>query len=184
MNVFSVYANSDDDSHVIYAGVNLPNPMIIKVSNKSKGLKWIFGPSYYGLPDNGKDMIWLSHWRLEDQLEGDDKVTISVFMEPWLQVKQCGVELVYEQKRMNLQHKTPDPYSCVIGTDFSEEQEVMPGTYFLCPRPATMDILDLCRSAWFNNLIRDSDEETGVSLSNNLIMDSDKETGVSLSNPF
>lgn len=166
MNVFSVYANSDVDSHVIYAGVNLPNPIITKVSNKSKGLKWIFGPSYYGLPAYGKDMIWLSHWKLEDQLEGDDKVTVSVFMESWLQVKQCGVNLVYEQKSMSTQQKTSDPYSCVIGTDFSEEQQVMPGTYFLCPRPATMDILDLCRSVWFNNLIRDSDEETGVSLSN------------------
>ncbi|KAM5585625.1 disease resistance protein RUN1-like [Rosa sericea] len=159
LNVFSVYENSDDVSQVIYAGVNLPNPIITRVSNKSKGLKWIFGPTYYGIPDNGKDMIWLSHWKLENQLEGNNKVTVSVFMEPWLRVKQCGVELVYEQKRKSTPN-TSDPYSCVIGTDFSEEQEVMLGTYFLCPRPASMDNLDLCRSVWFNKLITDSDEET------------------------
>ncbi|XP_050370954.1 disease resistance protein RUN1-like isoform X2 [Argentina anserina] len=157
LNVFSVYENSDDVSQLIYTGVNLPNPIITKVINKSKGLKWIFGPTFYGIPDNGKDMIWLSHWKLENQLEGNNKVTVSVFMEPWLQVKQCGVELVYEQERKS-SYDSSDPYSYVIGTGFSEEQEVMPGTYFLCPRPASMENLELCRSIWFTKLIRDSEE--------------------------
>ncbi|XP_034213658.1 uncharacterized protein LOC117626118 [Prunus dulcis] len=35
--------------------------IMARVRNKSKGQKWYYGPSQYGIPGEGEDMIWLSH---------------------------------------------------------------------------------------------------------------------------
>ncbi|PRQ57438.1 hypothetical protein RchiOBHm_Chr1g0348331 [Rosa chinensis] len=60
-NFFSIYAKSKG----LRCGL-LPNHpvIIIRFTNKRKSLKWIYGPSFYGIPSEEKDMIWLSHWKL------------------------------------------------------------------------------------------------------------------------
>ncbi|CAL9006697.1 unnamed protein product [Prunus brigantina] len=92
LNIFSIYANSNP----IYANSDL-HPVITEVSIKSKGLKWIYAPACFGIPDNENDMIWLSHWKLGNRLESGDEVTVPVFTRSSLQVKECGIQLVHER---------------------------------------------------------------------------------------
>ncbi|KAL6271040.1 hypothetical protein ACE6H2_027951 [Prunus campanulata] len=170
LNIFAVYAQSNNDSpNKINVNYEIfPYPIITEVSNKSKGVKWIYGPTFFGFPGDGQDVMWLSHWKFGDQLELGNEVTVSVFTVPELQVKECGVQLVYEQedrreeKTMSSQHKNNntdpfDPY--VIGGDLSNF-EVRPGTYFLCRLPkgltSTKIDMDVRASVWSNYLIRDS----------------------------
>ncbi|CAL5399034.1 unnamed protein product [Camellia sinensis] len=40
----------------------------IRVNNKTKGLKWTYWPAFTGIADEGRDMIWLSDWKIADQL--------------------------------------------------------------------------------------------------------------------
>ncbi|PRQ57446.1 putative winged helix-turn-helix DNA-binding domain, toll-like receptor [Rosa chinensis] len=144
-NIYSVYAWTTDVTTV------LP-PLIIEVNNKSTGLKWIYVPSCYGIPSDGKDMIWLSHWSLGNQFKGGDVITVSVFTpDNWLQVKEFGVQVVHEEEeKMSKQQYSSssrdpsydDPDACgvneVIGNSggvLSELYQVRPGTYFLCGGP-------------------------------------------------
>ena len=115
-------------------------PMIITVSNKSKGLKWIYWPLFYGIPGDGEDMIWLSHWKMENEtiLQCGDQVVVSVVAGPnkLFRIKEFGVELMHEHQNnmmISTQHNTKsDPnYPFVIGGDLSMWHEHKPGIYFL-----------------------------------------------------
>ncbi|XP_016648865.1 PREDICTED: TMV resistance protein N-like [Prunus mume] len=56
----------------------------LKVSNETKGLKWTYCPVAAGLPKKNQDMLWLSHWRFEnDELEEGEQ--------------EFGIQLVYEE---------------------------------------------------------------------------------------
>ncbi|XP_021823782.1 uncharacterized protein LOC110765043 [Prunus avium] len=109
LNVFSVYAKSNSDSPKnINANVeSIPNPIVtaVKVSNENgKNLKWVYVPSFFGVPGDGKDMVWLSHWRLGSQLlDRGDRVTVSVFTSFEFQVKEYGIQLVYEKIELTME---------------------------------------------------------------------------------
>nr|XP_011470526.1 PREDICTED: uncharacterized protein LOC105353239 [Fragaria vesca subsp. vesca] len=169
-NFFSVYA----DSEGVRSGL-LPNhPVMIRFINKSKSLKWIYGPSFYGIPSKEKNIIWLSHWKLGNRLEGGDEVSISVYTpQQHFQVKEWGIQIVEEQEDQII--STPDSSSninsCysdqdvndVIGGDLLEYQ-VMPGTYLLSGGPVeeNRELYNswIDKSVWLNNMIEDSAEET------------------------
>ncbi|PRQ57443.1 hypothetical protein RchiOBHm_Chr1g0348381 [Rosa chinensis] len=162
LNIFCVYANYDVDVRCI-------DPIIIRVNNKSKGLKWIYGPTCYGIPSS-KDVVWLSHWKLGNRLEAGDEVTVTVFPFEPFQIKEWGFQVVHEQEgKISNQHKTTHPDdNDVIGkccTDFSELYQVMPGTYFLCGGPMIYDrqshVLQK-GSVLFNHIIGDSDESAAT----------------------
>lgn len=106
LNVFSVYAKSNSDSPKnINANVeSIPNPLVtaVKVSNENgKNLKWVYVPSFFAVPGDGKDMVWLSHWSLlgSQLLDRGDRVTVSVFTRFEFQVKEYGIQVVYEQEK-------------------------------------------------------------------------------------
>ncbi|PRQ57445.1 hypothetical protein RchiOBHm_Chr1g0348411 [Rosa chinensis] len=162
LNIFCVYANYDVDVRCI-------DPIIIRVNNKSKGLKWIYGPTCYGIPSS-KDVVWLSHWKLGNRLEAGDEVTVTVFPFEPFQIKEWGFQVVHEQEgKISNQHNTTYPDdNDVIGkycTDFSELYQVMPGTYFLCGGPMIYDrqshVLQK-GSVLFNHIIGDSDESAAT----------------------
>ncbi|XP_034203695.1 disease resistance protein RUN1-like [Prunus dulcis] len=156
LKVFAVYTKQANDSPWA-----LPGPLITRVRNKSKGLKWIYAPSHCGIPAEGEDMIWLSHWKLEEEvhLDGGDEVLVSVIMEPWLQVKEFGIQLLQplqEESHNNMtsaQHKTIDPYYAACATS-GDSDEYKPGVYLLSRR--SVPIKD---PIWFNKILGDSDEE-------------------------
>ncbi|XP_048444291.1 disease resistance protein RUN1-like isoform X2 [Pyrus x bretschneideri] len=148
LNIFATYAKENSNNYFI----------MIKVRNKSKGLKWIQAPMFYGIPGDGEDMIWLSHWKMENEaiLQCGDEVVVSVITgrRDVFWVKEFGVELVQEhQDKMSTQHNSKsDPnYPFVIGGDL-KSSKCRPGIYFLggC---ATKDIDNI------DILIMDSDEE-------------------------
>ncbi|CAL2241125.1 unnamed protein product [Prunus armeniaca] len=160
-NIFSIYADSDTPYFS-----TIPHPVITKVSNKSKGLKWIYCPACYGIPDNENDVMWLSHWKLGNRLESGDEVTVSVFMQPGLQVKECGIQLVHEHdcERSSAQNDHEEPcYPSDIGGNLPE---FIPGTYFMCGGPLNRDdrayVFDHKREDWFKEIFGDSNEETGM----------------------
>ncbi|CAL5329911.1 unnamed protein product [Camellia sinensis] len=68
----------------------------IKISNKTKGLDWTYGPMFYG--NEQEDMIWLSHWNVANQFKGGDEVNVSMVVGLGFQVKECGIDLVYDQE--------------------------------------------------------------------------------------
>ncbi|CAN6724661.1 unnamed protein product [Malus baccata var. baccata] len=159
LNVFATYANDENYNHGRLLNYG---PILTKVSNKSKGLKWIYISYFYGIPCDGEDMIWLSHWRMETEtiLQCGDEVLISVLMSPGtFQLKEFGVELVQEHQNnmmTSTQHNTKsDPhYPYVIGGDLSQWEHI-PGIYFLGFYISNTDSL---RPRWLNRII-DSDEE-------------------------
>ncbi|KAI5344948.1 hypothetical protein L3X38_012825 [Prunus dulcis] len=123
--VFVVYVNADYDSPIIHH--NYFTDMTVK--NKTSGLRGIYYPSFYGIPGEGEDMIWLSHWNLDDQLEGGDEVVVSVIMKSGLLVKELGIRLVQVQQEAN--HNMMS-----ISTDSSSDNRI-----------------------WYNKRLGDSDEE-------------------------
>ncbi|CAL5380081.1 unnamed protein product [Camellia sinensis] len=68
----------------------------IKISNKTRGLEWTYGPMFYG--NEQEDMILLSHWNVGNQFEGGDQVNVSMVVGLGFQVKECGIDLVYDQE--------------------------------------------------------------------------------------
>ncbi|VVA26651.1 PREDICTED: TMV resistance [Prunus dulcis] len=191
LNVFSVYAKSNSDSPKnINANVeSIPNPIVtaVKFSNENgKNLKWVYVPSFFGVPDYGKDMVWLSHWGLlgSQLLDRGDRVTVSVFTRFEFQVKKYGIQVVYEQeKKMSTREDRidtsqsnmvlQDDYEAadvisfpidalfspsVIAGDFSEPDKVMSGTYFLSNRPEEIVVY---RWLWFDDFVTDVEENIG-----------------------
>ncbi|XP_048422835.1 disease resistance protein RUN1-like [Pyrus x bretschneideri] len=157
LNIFVTYANeensnNDDEWREVSS--------LIKVSNKSKGLKWIYYPFFYGIPGDGEDMIWLSHWKMENEtiLQCGDQVVVSVMTGPnkLFRIKEFGVELMQEHQNnmmISTQHNTKsDPnYPRVIGGDLSMWEHI-PGIYSLGFR------VQIVEERWFNRLIMDADE--------------------------
>ncbi|GFY89262.1 disease resistance protein (TIR-NBS-LRR class) family [Actinidia rufa] len=107
--------------------------LCIEVSNKSKGLKWIYIPVFQGIPDEGKDMIWLSDWKIVGRLmEGGDIVNISVNTGPIFQVKEFGIHIVCEEQEKQCTEQVDiDAFHRKDAIDFSA-YEMMTGEYFLC----------------------------------------------------
>lgn len=105
MNVCVVYARSNEHEHNHFYDFHM------KVSNKTKGLEWIYGPTFYG---NG-DMMWLSHWDIGGQIEVGDEVNILVVVGLGFQVKECGTNLVYEEEEQVIQNGMYPSYLSALG---------------------------------------------------------------------
>ncbi|KAA8536641.1 hypothetical protein F0562_029119 [Nyssa sinensis] len=123
LNVCCVYALSNNQD------IWWPPPLFIKLSNKSKDLKWIYGPGSFGIPEDGKDMIWFSHWKFGNKLVGGDEVNVSIVVDVGFQVKQCGFKLVYEQEQiMGTQDNNPCsswPYGFGVDSFIHNESRVI-----------------------------------------------------------
>ncbi|XP_070682736.1 disease resistance protein RUN1-like isoform X2 [Malus domestica] len=182
LNISATYANEENSNYIDDDGDDddddddddgYKSSIIIKVSNKSKGLKWIYVPTFYGIPEEGEDMIWLSHWRMESEttLQCGDEVLVLVLLSLGkFQLKEFGVELVQEHQNnmmISTQHniKSDPNYPCVIGGDLSM-WEYTPGIYFLGCDKETVEDTDFFPQRFLNRLIMDTDEE-----------DTDKEKG-------
>ncbi|TQD82740.1 hypothetical protein C1H46_031709 [Malus baccata] len=164
LNIFATYASEMGWSWTISDHLSL---MSIEVSNKSKGMKWIYGSRFYRSKE-GEDITWVSHWKMDNQtiiLECGDEVVVSVMKTKHIEsfrVKEFGVELVQEhQDKMSTQHNTtPDPNDpFVIGGDLSPLENVSGDYYFCWFSEAEMKNVDFCRPELFKTLIMESDKE-------------------------
>ncbi|XP_050153697.1 disease resistance protein RUN1-like isoform X2 [Malus sylvestris] len=167
LNIFATYAKEENPNNDSYDF----SIIMTKVSNKSKGLKWIYIPLSYGIPGDGEDMIWLSHWKMENEtiLQCGDQVVVSVLAEPnkLFRMKELGVELVQEHQNnmmISTQHNTKSNpnYPFVIGGDLSMWEHI-PGIYFLGCIKEVVENTNIFPRRFLNSLIMDTDEEdTGM----------------------
>ncbi|XP_050154225.1 disease resistance protein RPV1-like isoform X1 [Malus sylvestris] len=167
LNIFATYANKENSNYNDDDDADDKPPMIIKVSNKSKGLKWIYFPLFYGIPGDEEDMIWLSHWKMENEtiLQCGDEVVVSIVAGPHklFRIKEFGVELMQEYQNnmiISTQHNTKSVpnYPAVIGGDLSM-WEIIQGIYTLGFLGEIVEDTDDYEQRWFNRLIMDNDEE-------------------------
>ncbi|KAL6289853.1 hypothetical protein ACE6H2_007363 [Prunus campanulata] len=152
LKVFVVYTKL----YASYSFGDSPGPIITRVKNKSKGLKWIYSPRCCGIPGEGEDMMWLSIWKLEEEvhLDGSDEVVVSVIMQPWLQVKEFGIQLVQHLQEENTNMMTVSTDSSYYPSVRSGDSSYQPGVYLLfhISKPIQDPI-------WFNKILEDSDDE-------------------------
>ncbi|XP_059653193.1 disease resistance protein RPV1-like isoform X2 [Cornus florida] len=75
---------------------------MIRVSNRTKDVKWTYSPTFMGLPVEGQEMVWLSHWNFVNQLmEAGDEVNISLVFLNFgnnLKLKEFGIQFVLEEE--------------------------------------------------------------------------------------
>ncbi|CAN6703694.1 unnamed protein product [Malus baccata var. baccata] len=163
LNIFATYAKEQNYND----NYNFNPAIITKVSNKSKDLKWIYVPDFYGIPGDGEDMIWLSHWKMENEtiLQCGHQVVVSVMVGPHklFRIKEFGVELVQEHQNnmmVSTQHNTKSNtnYPFAIGGDLSM-WEYIPGIYFLGCIKEVLENTDIFPRRFLNSLIMDTDEE-------------------------
>ncbi|KAG5545357.1 hypothetical protein RHGRI_017732 [Rhododendron griersonianum] len=70
------------------------------VNNTTKRLIWSHCPLFYAIPFHDvDDILWLSYWKFDNQVEGGDEMNISAFTVEALQVKEVGVRLVYDVEK-------------------------------------------------------------------------------------
>lgn len=118
---------------------NKVSPLFIKISNKTKGVTWVYNPVVYCKPIvEGEDVVWLSYWPIGTSLDVDDEIDVNLFrIEGMVETFEYGVSLVYmdagevekeEEEKCERTQKEE-----VIGGDLSGF-EVTRGGYYLCRR--------------------------------------------------
>ncbi|CAL5340916.1 unnamed protein product [Camellia sinensis] len=133
LSVCSIYALSDNqkehdyswDAHTI-------------ISNTTKSLIWSHSPYVFGIPEADEDMMMLSYWKFENQLESGDELNISVVGDGDFQVKEVGVHLVYKEQEEKSSQSTSEEAS----QQFSLYGNVVPGNASVV-RPASKNVYNL-----------------------------------------
>ncbi|CAL5399008.1 unnamed protein product [Camellia sinensis] len=82
---------------------NLGLPNLGSMGSPAVALSRCYSKNPRKLPLQGslkvdEDMMWLSYWKFENQLESGDELNISVVGEEGFQVKEVGVHLVYKEQ--------------------------------------------------------------------------------------
>ncbi|KAM7256864.1 hypothetical protein ACFE04_012605 [Oxalis oulophora] len=74
--------------------------LLLGITNKTKKLEWVYGPTCYAVPRDEEKIQWVSHWRFGDQFEVSDKVSIHVSTNSGFEINymKCGVKLIYEDE--------------------------------------------------------------------------------------
>ncbi|XP_065852945.1 disease resistance protein RPV1-like isoform X2 [Euphorbia lathyris] len=96
LNTSTVYTRDNSSNR-------LDDHHYIKIWNKSQDLKLIYSPTFYGIPQAQESMVWFSHWKIGDRLEGGDELNVSVVMSSGYEVKEFGIYVVYEDEEEDTQ---------------------------------------------------------------------------------
>ncbi|KAL7218274.1 hypothetical protein ACSBR2_011531 [Camellia fascicularis] len=118
-SVCSIYALSNNKK--IYKWFN--GGAHTTISNTTKSLTWRHFPYVLGNLEANEDMMMLSYWKFENQLEGGDELNISVVGDEDFQVKEVGVHLVYKEQ----EEKSSQSNSEEASQQFSLYGNVVPG---------------------------------------------------------
>ncbi|XP_021978714.2 uncharacterized protein LOC110874159 [Helianthus annuus] len=129
--------------------------LLAKISNRSKGLTWVYNPLVYCKPKVDEDVVWLSYWPIGNILDAGDAVTVGINADEAVMVSQCGASLVYvddseEDEEENFGTNTMKEEE-EIGGDLSEF-EVTTGGYYLSRR----DLFGPETSYWLKWLFGDN----------------------------
>lgn len=129
---------------------NYPWPIFAKISNKTKNRDWIYNPTVFGRPESGKVTIWLSYWEMGNLLDNGDQINVSFIMEN-LEVRECGVRLVYADVDENKQNSME--FEETLLGDLSAFK-LSTETYYLCRRDffKSMEV-DGPTPSWFRDSV-------------------------------
>ncbi|KAL7237856.1 hypothetical protein ACSBR2_004041 [Camellia fascicularis] len=111
------------------------------ISNTTKSLIWSHSPCVFGIPEADEDMMMLSYWKFENQLESGDELNISVVGNEYFQVKEVGVHFVYKEQEEKGSQSTSEEAS----QQFSLYGNVVPGNASAV-RPAQKKVYHLSHS--------------------------------------
>ncbi|GJU63570.1 TMV resistance protein N-like protein [Tanacetum coccineum] len=142
LNVTSLYKSTGEDILALLA----------KVSNKTKGLTWIYNPVVYSEPEADEDVVWLSYWPIGNILDTGDEVNVDIIVGNGFIVSGCGATLVYmdgELCQENCKYMVKEEE--VIGGDLSEF-ELSKGAFYLCRR----DFFKSMTPDWLKMLVGDT----------------------------
>jgi len=128
--------------HVHFRGLNLclvytlpaerewlPHPLHFEINSKTSGMKKVYTPSCYGIPEGGGDMVWLSHCFCADLFREGDEVEVSFRITGDGQIKECGVHLLYFKERGEV-HKYVDTMRNSWDSSFCPDKETIKVMYF------------------------------------------------------
>ncbi|CAL5340726.1 unnamed protein product [Camellia sinensis] len=108
------------------------------ISDTTKSLIWRHLPYVRGIPEADEDMMMLSYWKFENQLEGGDELNISVVDNGYFHVKEVGIHLVYKEQEEKSNQSTSEEAS----QQFSLYGNVVPGNASAV-RPTSKKVYDL-----------------------------------------
>ncbi|KAJ9552670.1 hypothetical protein OSB04_016715 [Centaurea solstitialis] len=75
----------------------------IKIHNKTKDLKWVYSPTFVGIPDDGEDITLISHWKFGMEMEDGDDVNVSIVgMSKAFQIKGFDIDVLYVQEEKKI----------------------------------------------------------------------------------
>ncbi|GMP63342.1 hypothetical protein CsSME_00025070 [Camellia sinensis var. sinensis] len=135
LSVCSIYALSNNPKYLDH---NCDAHTII--NNITKSLIWSHSPYVFGIPEADEDMMWLSYWKIENQLEGGDELNISVVGNEDFQVKEVGVYLVYKEQEEKSSQSISEEASQL---QFSVYGNVIPGNASTV-HPVNRKVFRLC----------------------------------------
>ncbi|THG09532.1 hypothetical protein TEA_011309 [Camellia sinensis var. sinensis] len=161
LNVCSVYALFyGEEANKACPGDRHQPLLHVEISTRSKSLNLKYGPTCIGFPETNEDMIWLSHWSVGNQLEGGDEVNVSVTVGTVFELKEFGVDVVYEeeQNQASAQDKAY-PFNCPESLHL-----VRTGTYILSNQALSKDYIfaPLPCSGWHKYVLQASTKTTDV----------------------
>ncbi|GJY99904.1 TMV resistance protein N-like protein, partial [Tanacetum coccineum] len=142
LNVTALYKSTGEDILALLA----------KVSNKTKGLTWIYNPVVYSEPEVDEDAVWLSYWPIGNILDAGDEVNVDIIVGNGFIVNGCGATLVYMEGELcqeNCKYMIKEEE--VIGGDMSEF-ELTKGAFYLCRR----DFFKSMTPDWLKMLVGDT----------------------------
>ncbi|GFY94383.1 disease resistance protein (TIR-NBS-LRR class) family [Actinidia rufa] len=143
-NICFVYTRSKDQKYRYWGDSKYGNSYsyFIKISNRTRGKKWVYSPTFLGIPGTGEDMTWSSHWKFANHMDDGDEVSVSLI--GWsltFRAKECGIGFVYEEQEEQkgmptkgeeevTKYSSARPFENVSDDDMSAYQ-LKSGDYFL-----------------------------------------------------
>ncbi|MFS7966138.1 putative TIR domain, leucine-rich repeat domain superfamily [Helianthus anomalus] len=125
-----------------------------KISNKSKGVTWVYNPMVYCKPRVDEHVVWVSYWPIGNILDAGDEVSVDIYVdERMIMVGGCGASIVFTDNEVVEEEKCENDTMKeeeVIGGDLSEF-EVTTGCYYLC----RCDVFGLQTAYWLKKFFGD-----------------------------
>ncbi|XP_028105986.1 uncharacterized protein LOC114305063 [Camellia sinensis] len=106
-SIYTLCNNRKEDDRLdrFYCGTHT------SISDTTKSLIWRHLPYVRGIPEADEDMMMLSYWKFENQLECGDELNISVVGNGYIHVKEVGVHLVYKEQEEKSSQSTSEEES-------------------------------------------------------------------------
>ncbi|CAL5340864.1 unnamed protein product [Camellia sinensis] len=122
LGIFKLEPLENVDMEIIN-NLSLSNIGFMGCSNVMLSCSQLYAKRKLPLQGSDEDVMMLSHWKFEDQLESGDELNISVVGNERFQVKEVGVHLVYKEQK----EKSTQSTSEAASQQFSLYGNVVPG---------------------------------------------------------